>query len=201
MFVYCGNNPISRTDSGGNLWHVVFGATLGGLLSGVTKALECMQNGNSLEETVGQVLVSTVCGAIGGALAATGIGLAGQIAIGATLGAVESAANQMIDTGTIDACEVFVDAIIGGIGGAAGGSGASHGSKFMTYHRNEFIKNIGLDGFDGAVEKLAKHTWKWAQSNLAGKTTEGVVKAMLGNKTANVIIKGTIGVVEQLAGA
>jgi hypothetical protein len=29
MFAYCGNNPVSRADDGGECWHVVIGAVVG----------------------------------------------------------------------------------------------------------------------------------------------------------------------------
>ena len=190
MFAYCGNNPISRADTQGTLWHVAFGAILGGVISGVSKAWECIKDGDSIEEIIKQTLVSTACGAVGGALAATGIGVGGQVIIGAALGAVESAANQMIDDGEVNMGRVFLDTCAGAIGGLAGGNGASFGSKFMDYHRKQFAKNIGLDGIGTALTKLVKHTAKWAQSNLAVDTTLGVLKATFGNKAMGAVIDG-----------
>ena len=198
MFAYCGNNPISREDTSGELWHVAFGAALGGIISGTVKLIECVKSGDSFGETVGQVLVSAACGAVGGALAATGIGVVGQAVIGGVLGATESAVNQLIDNGSIDTRTLLVDTASGVFGGIAGGKGASCGSKFMSYHRGQFLKNVGLEGLDSAFSKLSRHTWQWAKSNLATATALGVGKAFLGNKLSNYGMNGTIYICDML---
>ena len=188
MFAYCGNNPVIRQDSAGKLWNVAFGAVVGGLLSGLTKLAECVGNGESLGSTLAQVAVSAACGAVGGALAATGIGVFGQTIIGGALGAIESCASQAIATGSIDGSKVVGSAISGAIGGFCGGNGASYGSKFMDYHRKEFVENIGLYGLDEALGRFSKHTWNWAKTNLLQPTLEGVGKAFAGAKIASPII-------------
>jgi len=158
-------------------------------------------NSDSIGKTVSKVLVSTVCGAAGGALAATGIGVVGQTIIGGVLGAAESAASQMIDSGSIDSQKLIVDTAAGMLGGAVGGKGASHGSKFMSYHRNEFLKNVTTEGVDVALSKFWKHTWKWAKSNLLQSTMEGVSKAFLGSRVAECKRNVTINIYDRIAGA
>lgn len=201
MFAYCGNNPVIRADAGGTLWHVAFGAIVGGVSSGVLKLIECRKTGDSLGETVGQVLVSTVCGAVGGALAATGIGIVGQAVIGGALGAAESVANQLIDNGSIDRRTLLTDTASGVLGGISGGNGASHGSKFMSYHRSQFLKNIGTEGLDSAISKLSKHTWEWAKQHLMKATAAGIAKAIIGNKVANYGIQGVLYTCDRLVEA
>ena len=198
MFAYCGNNPIIRADTGGKLWHVVFGAALGGLVSGGLKLIDCISSGDSLRETVGQVLVSTACGAVGGALAATGIGVVGQAVIGGALGAAESVANQLIDNGSIDRRTLLADTASGVLGGISGGNGASYGSKFMSHHRNQFLKNVGTEGLDSAISKLSKHTWKWAKQHLQKATAAGIAKAIIGNKVASYGIQGVLNTCDRL---
>ena len=198
MFAYCGNNPIIRADTGGELWHVVFGAALGGLVSGGLKLIDCMRSGDSLRETVGQVLVSTACGAVGGALAATGIGIVGQAVIGGALGATESIANQLIDNGSIDRRTLLTDTAAGVLGGVSGGNGASYGSKFMSHHRNQFLKNVGTEGLDSAISKLSKHTWKWAKQHLQKATAAGITQAVIGNKVASYGIQGVLNTCDRL---
>ena len=186
MFAYCGNNPMLREDDEGKLWNVVAGAVIGGLLGGVSKAIECVANGESVEKVIAQVLVSTACGAIGGALAATGIGLVGQGVIGGVLGAAESAVNQLISTGEINSTRLAIDTVSGAAGGLIGGKGAAHGHKFMAYHRKQFVKNASIEGLSEAIIKFGKHTWKWTKSNLKGATYWGVIRAFVGNKVVNI---------------
>ena len=40
LFVYCGNNPISRTDSNGCFWHIVAGAVTGAITGAAGSALK-----------------------------------------------------------------------------------------------------------------------------------------------------------------
>ena len=188
MFAYCGNNPVIREDSGSQLWHVAIGAAIGGILGGLTKFAECIGNGESIGQSIAQATVSAVCGAVGGALAATGIGAVGQAIIGGTLGAIESCATQFISTGSIDGSKVFGSAISGGIGGFLGGNGATHGSKFMDYHRKKLVEEIGSYGLDVAVERFGRHTWNWAKSNLFMPTLESVGKAFAAARIASPIV-------------
>ena len=192
LFAYCGNNPLIRADDGGELWHLAFGSVVGGVISGTLKLIECVRTGDGFGETVGQVLVSAACGAIGGALAATGIGVVGQAMIGGTLGTIESAVNQFIDNGSIDRRTLLTDAASGVLGGISGGNGASCGSKFMSYHRGQFLKNISTEGFDSAINKLSKHTRKWAKQHLREATRKGITQAVVGNKIANYGIQGVL---------
>ena len=39
LFVYCGNNPISRADSNGCFWHIVAGAVVGGLIGAISSVV------------------------------------------------------------------------------------------------------------------------------------------------------------------
>jgi hypothetical protein len=32
LYAYCGNNPVARSDDGGEAWHVVIGAVIGGVI-------------------------------------------------------------------------------------------------------------------------------------------------------------------------
>ena len=76
MFAYCGNNPVARVDLKGEWWNVVIGAVVGGLIGAISTAV---QGGSKTE-----ILVSAACGAVSGALAATGLGgVVGQMAVGA----------------------------------------------------------------------------------------------------------------------
>lgn len=68
---------------------------------------------------------------MGGALAASGAGLATSIVANAGIAAVGEVANQVIEhhgINNIDAKEVLVSGLIGGVAGAVGGAGASKGN-------------------------------------------------------------------------
>ena len=147
------------------------------MLSGGTKLAECIAKEESLGSALGQIVVSTVCGAVGGALAATGIGAAGQAVIGMTLGAIESVSNQMISSREVNTTQLITDTLSGGLGGFLGGDGAAHGSKFMAYQTQQFFKKFSLYGFDEAITSFARKTGKWARQHLIEPTIESVGKA------------------------
>ena len=82
MFAYCGNNPVSREDDGGEFWHIVAGALVGvdsQFISGVvSNALEgktgaaLFENTGSVGDYVAAALTGALC-AIPGAGAAVSV--------------------------------------------------------------------------------------------------------------------------------
>ena len=80
LFAYCDNNPVSRKDDGGEAWNLLVGAVVGGVLGGISSAVD----GGSWAD----VATSAAVGAVGGLVAATGLGVATQAIItGAASGA------------------------------------------------------------------------------------------------------------------
>ena len=124
MLAYCGNNPVSRQDEGGEWWNVVIGAVVGG----VVNAVSTWASGGSAKE----IVVSAACGAVSGAVAATGVGgLAGQMLVGAATSAIDSGYQNYNDYKSGDKTLVqaiggtVVDAAMGGTSGAMGFEGKS----------------------------------------------------------------------------
>ena len=65
MFVYCGNNPVFREDSYGNLWETI----LGGAIAGAAVSL-CSYIVTTEDRTIGGALAAAGVGAATGALSA-----------------------------------------------------------------------------------------------------------------------------------
>ena len=138
MFAYCNNNPVIRADSGGEFWHIVAGAVVGGLISGAIKVVANAIEGNDLTDGLGVAMLS---GTASGALAATGVGVVGMIAGNAAISMAENAANQVIDNkgfSNFDVGDMMVDGVIGGISGTLGGAGK--GSKHLTNLGKQTVK-------------------------------------------------------------
>ena len=90
IFIYCGNNPVNRSDYEGQGWWIVAGAVIGLLAGGITKVISNIATGNQWNEGV---LGAALGGAVAGAVTAgTGSLVAGSFA-GA---AVESATNEIL---------------------------------------------------------------------------------------------------------
>ena len=74
-FAYCDNNPVSRSDDGGEFWNLAAGAVIGAAISAVSQVVGNVASG---EHWSNGVLVATASGAASGALAAPGVGRLGQ---------------------------------------------------------------------------------------------------------------------------
>ena len=101
MFAYCGNNPTSRADQSGKLWNYVIGAVVGGVVSAVTTAVQ------SYKET-GEVnwqstIIAGVVGAVGGAVAASGLNFLAQAGITMAATAAGDVLTQKVDSYTTGA--------------------------------------------------------------------------------------------------
>ena len=127
MFAYCGNNPISREDDGGEFWNIVIGAAVGAVVSAVTTAIDTYVTTGSIDW--GKVGISAAVGAISGGVAATGLGAIAQAGITAGVTAVGEVASQTLCEGKklsqIDTDKVIHNSLLAGgtslLGSALGG--------------------------------------------------------------------------------
>ena len=87
------NNPVLYVDENGNWVHMALGAGIGFLAGGVLSV--ATQYFVSGQIDWGRALISAGSGAVSGALAATGIGLFGQIVGNAALGAASDFGDQL----------------------------------------------------------------------------------------------------------
>ena len=131
--------------------------------------------------------MSAATGAIGGVVAASGVGIVAASAWGAGTAAIESAGHQLIDNGKIDGEQLLVDTVVGAIGGAAGGKGATHGNKYMSRQYSRFFRHLGSDGIKKAGTFYFKTTAKYSKKFIAG-TAWGIVKSFIGSKIAKGVI-------------
>ena len=95
MFAYCGNNPISRTDQSGNLWNYVIGAVVGGVVSAVTTAVQSYKEAG--EVNLQSTVIAGLVGAIGGAVAASGLNCVAQAGITMATTAVGDVLTQKVN--------------------------------------------------------------------------------------------------------
>ena len=150
-------------------------------------AIESAVSGDSLGTVIKKAAVSTVVGAIGGAVAASGLGVLTQSVVGAGLGALETAGQAVVCGEKVNAKAVLISAVNGAAGGIAGGNGAAYGSKFMKHYRTQAVKHLKRNGLGDAAKYLWRNTWKWAKKQLTKSTAFGVVKGFVGNKIMNKI--------------
>ena len=74
LFSYCDNNPVTREDDGGELWNVVVGAVVGGVLGSVGEVISQVATGTSLKDVDWtSVAIEGVNGALTGGLISVGL--------------------------------------------------------------------------------------------------------------------------------
>ena len=134
MFAYCGNNPVDRADSSGEIWHIAAGAIVGAGFGVITKIITNKISGEQWNSGLG---TAAVAGAVSGGLAASGAGLATQVVGNSVISMANNAVDQLaamrtpIETDTSFSFGLMlVDGAIGALAGYAGGPGA--GSKNLT---------------------------------------------------------------------
>ena len=82
-YAYCGNNPIVREDTQGNLWGLiaaavgaVTGAVVGAVTGAVTGAITALASGSDFGETV---VAGIASGAAAGAITGAAVGIASDV--------------------------------------------------------------------------------------------------------------------------
>ena len=105
IYSYCDNNPIIRVDENGKFWHVIVGAAVGAVISGVTSIISQKITTGTVDWK--EVAISSAAGAISGAIVTTGIGAVGAGVINAAVSGIEYMAIQTLRAEDIDDAELF----------------------------------------------------------------------------------------------
>lgn len=147
MYAYCGNNPVSRVDDGGEFWNIAAGAVIGGALSVTIQIVANLATG---EKWSSGVLMAAVTGAASGALSATGAGKVIQVIGNGAISLASETINQ-VKSGTLATREglmaIATTTGAGAIGGLIGGDGMRHKSgnyyKAATSAKDTALKVFG----------------------------------------------------------
>lgn len=131
LFAYCDGDPVNKYDEDGEFWNIIAGAAVGGVVNGCLTIISNMLKGCDLKEGLGKAIL---IGSISGGLAASGIGMVGNVIGNAALGVAENAKERVdqIKRGDIGgaACGIIVDATVSGTISAI--SGVAAGGKTAT---------------------------------------------------------------------
>ena len=171
-FAYCDNNPVSRTDGEGTIWHIVVGAVIGGALNSIDDIVNIVstyKSGGSQEEKTKAWVhlgLSFASGAVSGGLAMSGVGPVASISINAVVSLGDEGIDQLIDK-EFNAKNLIVAGIEGALGGIDTGGSVARSArkagletvrKTSTTARNVF-KN---KGFKSAAKAYARKASKQA---------------------------------------
>ena len=142
LYAYCDNNSVMRIDSSGAVWHLAVGAVVGVATQFVADVGIGLATGSSFGEVISSLsLVDYAAAAIGGAIAASGIGFAGAVVANATLGGTTYLANCSYKGVKANKKDFIASTVIGGVAGAIGGPGANGKNMRGVYSRSKQVIN------------------------------------------------------------
>jgi RHS repeat-associated protein len=127
LFVYCGNNPVSREDPNGGFWVTVGVMAVGGLIGAAISAVSSAVTQKALTGTVNwkSVGVAAASGFVSGAVAASPLGIVGQQIAGGVIGGLSYAADCYVNDKAMKLDEAILSVGMGVVSGRIGGSGAN----------------------------------------------------------------------------
>ena len=127
MFAYCGNDPINKEDRNGKFWNILVGAVVGAAASAVTQIASNLINGNNWSDGI---VSAVVVGSVGGAIAATGLGIGMQAALTGIAASAGDALQQGVDNG-FDKIDGWKAIRTGLVAGATSLIGSYAGKRFL----------------------------------------------------------------------
>ena len=195
LYAYCDNNPVMRVDTGGQIWITLgimaAGGGIGMVIGAASSAItQYMFNGEINWKSVG---VASVGGFVSGAVAASPLGLTGQIGVGAAVGAVSYVADCKVNGSVLKVDELAVSAAAGAVSGGIGGSGAnqykalSNTIKTASKTTARFTRLISTKGSASLAAKRIAEAKMWRDTVLKGTTWISSIKFAAGTGTSNVI--------------
>ena len=191
LYAYCDNNPVMRVDTGGQIWITLgimaAGGGIGMVIGAASSAItQYMFNGEINWKSVG---VAAVGGFVSGAVAASPLGLTGQIGVGA----VSYVADCKVNGSVLKVDELAVSAAAGAVSGGIGGSGAnqykalSNTIKTASKTTARFTRLISTKGSASLAAKRIAEAKMWRDTVLKGTTWISSIKFAAGTGTSNVI--------------
>ena len=158
LFAYCGNNPVTRVDRGGQFWNTIIGTVAGAIVGGVSAAI--MRT---------DITAGFVSGAISGAVSGAAVDIAiftggvGLVAFtGVALfsgfgGAAGSYVNQRMNGAKheeVDFGTVVIDGVWAAVGGMLSFGMADVGGRTCK----TLAENLALKGKDRAIQAATDFT-------------------------------------------
>lgn len=179
LYAYCDNNSVMRIDSSGAVWHLAVGAVVGVATQFVADVGIGLATGSSFGEVISSLsLVDYAAAAIGGAIAASGIGFAGAVVANATLGGTTYLANCSYKGVKANKKDFIASTVIGGVAGAIGGPGANGKNMRGVYSRSKQVINATK-----SVRKQAMYKAKVTgiKQNITKSTGKTVLAGIVSN--------------------
>lgn len=182
MFAYCGNNPVSREDTGGEFWHLVAGAIVGAVSQYVGDVVSNIVSGKSLIESLVPTssAVDYMAAAASGALAASGVGALGSALANATIDGVAYVANCGIEGKEVDGNEFLLVVATGALTSGKGIDGANLSGvyKYSTLVLQTAVSPKKIAMYTAKKSKVIKTVILEIGSSLLDASIDGVKRGV-----------------------
>ena len=139
-FAYCDNNPVSRSDDGGQFWIEAGIMVAGGLIDAATSAIGSIASQKLDGEGVNwkSVAVSAASGFVSGAVSASPLGQVGQMVVGGIISGVSYAADCYVTKKAPNIVDAAFEIGSGVLSGRSGKSGVNKGAELSDlYYRTK----------------------------------------------------------------
>ena len=180
LFAYCDNNPVMRTDGEGEIWNWAIGALVGGAVSAICTMGALLSGAERPENFWKHVGAAAVTGAISGAVAASGVGIVGQVVSNMVLGATLNIADKKID-GVKSSSEILLAAAegvaMGALSGFIGGKGSATKHTSNSFWR--FVQKGNWRYYASQVKKQAIEDGKKAIPGILRSNIPSATKTFL----------------------
>ena len=144
LYHYAGNNPVKYTDPDGRFLHIVIGAAIGGTVAAAVSAATQYAKDGKIDRN--KVLLAAAGGAISGGLAASGVGLVGQVLVNGCISLTQDAVTQFVfedkNLSDADYLELGMSFVTGCAAGWLGGKGADS-SHIMASSTRQLLHRMG----------------------------------------------------------
>ena len=202
LFAYCDNNPVTRTDGEGTIWHIVVGAVIGGIINSTTDIhgiVNAYKSGGNTTQAWLHFGISFATGAVSGGLSMTGVGAVASAGINAALSGGGEFLNQVVDhhfdETKIDYTSIAYETAIGAVtsyGNGAGSKSATNLGKgtvsksFKTFRGVIQKKNIkaALKAYKGKAVQQARYYLRTTR-RMTGKLALNVAQSYFYNKVSS----------------
>ena len=128
IFAYCDNNPVTRLDEDGEFWITLGIMAVGGVIGGAISAYCSVvaQQAFTGEVNWASVAVAAASGFVSGCVAASPLGLPGQIIAGGVIGGLSYGADAYVNDSEVTLDGAVISIGMGMLSGLIGGKGANH---------------------------------------------------------------------------